>query len=381
MSELSKKLNNLIIDDDIYSEVYVRAINDQIFERVINPTYFRPKFIGFDEPLQRSNPERAVIMASNHSGMAFPWDAVVFGCGMYKKFDYDVNKAFRPLAAPALSAIRIMNPFMLQDCWKLCGGIDATFKNFETAMANPYTNLLIYPEGIPGIGKGFNRKYELQRLATSFVKMAIKHETDIVTFSTVNAEYVNPYSYSFDWINRVVQKIGIPFLPISFHAILIFIQPWAFYLSFPANIHYVYGRRIKHTDLTDKEYESMTGAEITEATNKVKNMMQEDLIEAVSKYGKRPIQWGEMWKQSWANRRFFPYYYPFMWPFLFCEFERQWIKHLKSNNQTPIEVKLGWFAFLRLLLLNPIILCYYIPLVGWIPLAIKGYTKHKMAKT
>ncbi len=39
---------------------------------------------------------------------------------------------------------------------------------------------MLYPEGVPGIGKGFNRKYQLQRLATSMVRLGLQHGTDIM---------------------------------------------------------------------------------------------------------------------------------------------------------------------------------------------------------
>ncbi|MEJ7660998.1 MAG: hypothetical protein WKG07_15955 [Hymenobacter sp.] len=121
----------------------------------------------------------------------------------------------RPLSAPLLSQTDLMNPYLIKDFWKKCGCVDATTLNFETMMYYQEHNLMLYPEGVPGIGKGFNRKYELQRLATSMLRLSLQHGTDIVPFYTINAEYLNPYAYSFEWINRLTQKIGIPFLPIT----------------------------------------------------------------------------------------------------------------------------------------------------------------------
>jgi hypothetical protein len=366
--------NHHILDEHFRLD-FVKAINEHVLEKVINPTYFRPEFIGFDEPIERNNPDHPVIIASNHSGMAFPWDAVVFGCGIFKMKDYQLDKLFRPLASPLLSKTRLMNPFMIDNTWKMCGGIDATYLNFETLMHNKEGNVLIYPEGVPGIGKGFNRKYQLQRLATSFIKMAIKYKTDIVSFSTVNAEYVNPYSYSFAPINNISKKIGIPFFPISIQTLLIFIQPWSFYLSFPAKITFVKGDRIKPYELAGKELEDMTDDEIKDVRDQVGALMQASLTKAVAEHGKKPFRWGEMWKASWKNRKYFPYYYPFMWPFLFTEFERQ-MKNAKSGDDINIEI--GWFSWLKWLIKSPIILAYYIPIFGWIPLLMKGYKGNKL---
>lgn len=370
---------NKFIFDEYFSPAFVRSLNDHVLESVINQTYFRPVFVGFDEPIERNNPERPAILASNHSGMAFPWDAIVFGCGMFRKFHYQTDKLFRPLAAPTLSKTRLMNPFMMDNAWKMCGGIDATFLNFETLMEYPEGNILIYPEGVPGIGKGFNRRYRLQRVATSFVRMSLKHRVDIIPFATVNAEYVNPYSYSISWINRLVSKIGIPFLPLSLITVLILIQPWTFYLSFPAKMTYVRGRRLKPYEWTDKPYEELSEKEVRAVRDRIKQSMQEDLDEAVAEYGKKPYRWGEFWQAVWKNRHLFPFYFPFMWPVLFSEFERQWYAQ-PIKDGSGIDMRIGWGTTLLWLARNPIAWCYYIPILGWIPLAIRGYTKKKHAK-
>lgn len=362
---------------EYFSPEFVKTLNENVLQHIINPTYFRPVFVNFDEKIERNNPKHPVILASNHSGMAFPWDAIVFGCDMYKYYEYDMSKLFRPLASPMLSKTALMQPFMIHNCWRMCGGVDATSINFETLMHLPEGNVLIYPEGVPGIGKGFNNKYKLQRFATSFIRMSIKYQTDIVPFSTVNAEYVHPYSYSVGWINKLSQKIGIPFLPLSPLFVCMLFQPWLFYLSFPAKMTYVKGRRLKPYEMTNgKSYEELSDAEIIKIRDSIKQSFQEDLDEAVKEYGHTPIGWKDFFKQSWKNRKFFPYYYPFMWPFLFTEFDRQW-KAQEIKDGSGVDMKITPLVWVKWLFRNPIIICYYLPIIGWIPLLLKGYSKQK----
>jgi hypothetical protein len=141
---------------------------------------------------------------------------------------------------------------------------------------------------------------------------------------------------------------------------------------------YVMGRRLKPYEMTDKSYEDLTEEEINEIRDKIKDSMQEDLDEAVKEHGQKPYQWREFWKASWANRQYFPYYYPFMWPFLFTEFERQWIKHSERGAEGNIQLETKWYSWMLWLVKNPITLFYYLPIIGWIPLAIKGYWKSKL---
>ena len=56
--------------------------------------YFRVRFIDFDERLERNDPERPLIYASNHSGMAFPWDAMMFGSGFLRLNDFEPLRVF-----------------------------------------------------------------------------------------------------------------------------------------------------------------------------------------------------------------------------------------------------------------------------------------------
>ncbi|BDS10826.1 lysophospholipid acyltransferase family protein [Aureispira anguillae] len=360
---------------DHFDANYVRQINNALF-KIVEETYFRPVYIGFDEMPERNNPAHPIILASNHSGMAFPWDAMVFGCGMLKRFNYDENKIFRAIIAPGLSGIPAMHPFYMKGSWKVSGGVDATFLNFETMMQYPKGHLLIYPEGVPGIGKGFNRKYQLQRFATSFIRMSLKYKTDILPYSTVNAEYVVPYVYSFDFVNRQFNKIGVPFMALGVLTVAL-VFPWAFYLAFPVKMHFVRGTRISPYKWIDKPYEELTEAEISDIRDRVKAIMQKDLDAAVEKYGQAPFQVKELIKVMWQKRQYFPYNLPLFWPLLFHEFERQWLKERKYETQEPIEIGTGWGTFLRLIWRNPITIAYFIPIIGWFILTFYGNKKWK----
>jgi len=238
-----KDTNNLVYEnekvyDELFDVEYAKALTRNILY-FINEIYFRPIFIGFDEMPDRRDTKQPIIFVSNHSGMAFPWDAVIFKSALFEKENYQKYKVVRALIAPVLSEKLLMNPFMVDNLLKKVGGVDATYRNFETMMSYPDSHLLIYPEGILGIGKGFNNKYQLQRLATSFVRMSLKYKADVQPFSTINGEYINPYTYSFDAINKQSAKLGIPFIPVGVLTIFLLFQPWLFYYAWPAKLTFV----------------------------------------------------------------------------------------------------------------------------------------------
>ena len=166
------------IYDDYFEEEFTRTVDENILQ-LLDRVWFRSELVGFAPYPQRNNPARPLIFASNHSGMAFPWDAMVALAHLFRTVQHPSDLP-RPLSAPLLSQTALMNPFLVRDFWKKCGCVDATTLNFETMMYYQAHNLMLYPEGVPGIGKGFNRKYQLQRLATSMLRLSLMHGTDIV---------------------------------------------------------------------------------------------------------------------------------------------------------------------------------------------------------
>jgi hypothetical protein len=152
---------NQHIYDDYFDEEFTRTIDENILQ-LLDRVWFRSRLVGFEPYPQRNNEARPLIFASNHSGMAFPWDAIVALAHLFRSLPNRRDMP-RPMSAPLLSKTALMNPYMVQHFWKKCGCVEATTLNFETMMYYEHYNLMVYPEGVPGIGKGFNHKYELQR--------------------------------------------------------------------------------------------------------------------------------------------------------------------------------------------------------------------------
>ncbi|SHI92332.1 hypothetical protein SAMN02745146_1926 [Hymenobacter daecheongensis DSM 21074] len=366
---------NQHIYSDYFDENFVWKLDEHILQ-LLDRVWFRSELVGFDDYPQRNDPDKPLIFASNHSGMAFPWDAMVALSHLWRKLP-DLRDLPRPLSAPMLSQSALMNPFLIRDFWKRCGCVDATTLNFETMMYYNDHNLMLYPEGVPGIGKGFNRKYQLQRLATSIIRLGIQHRTDIVPFYTINGEYLNPYAYSWDWLNNLSKKIGIPFIPFGPIVIMVLLQPWFFYMAYPAKLTFVLGTRIKPYELTDKAHDELTRAEYEALSNQVRQQMQAEMDAAVHRYGRHPYRWKEMWQRIRANWRYFPFFLPFSWPALFTEFEQQYTK----SPGGPIDLQLARpGAWLRMIWRNPFTLSFFIPILGWIPIAIRGYKGHRLSE-
>jgi 1-acyl-sn-glycerol-3-phosphate acyltransferase len=359
---------NKFIYDRWFDPDYAYSVQKNLGEE-LDRNYFRMRWVGFDEMPQRNTPDHPLIYFGNHSGMSFPWDAVMLSSGMLKRVGYNFSDCWRVLVAPQLNRIRLMNAFLIKDFWRRCGGVDATTLNFETMMQYRDANLLIYPEGVGGIGKGFNRRYQLQRFATSFVRMSLKYKTDIIPISTVNGEYINPYSYSFDWVNRIANKLGMPFLPVTWLLLFLPVFPWLFYFAFPARLTFVRGTRMSPWQWIDKPFEQITREEIEAITERVRAQFQADLNAAVEEYGKEPYEGWRLLQLNLRNWNKLAFFHSPGWPLLFAEHERLY----RKNKGKVFKLRTGPFSLLTALLRNPATWAFFIPILGWIPILYRGY--------
>lgn len=363
-TKIKKSLNNTELDPSRLEEInkhfdfdYLKSMAVNILDP-IDRFYFRSRFINFETIPERNNPDSPVIYISNHSGMTFPWDAIIFVGKIFQKNKMQLENSLRALTAPALSASRYMQPYFVDDFWRRVGGVDATLENFDTMMNLKDSNVLIYPEGIAGIGKGFDKKYQLQQFSSSFIRMAIKYKTDIVPVSVVNGEYINPYSYRNDELNKLVNKIGIPFLPVGPITPLVAVQPWIYYFGMPSKLTYYRGKTIKLYEMTDKPIEKLKKKEIHFLRDSVQFQMQTELDLAVETYGKDPYcleELGDLWRDNLDK---ILYILPSGWPVLFHEHEMRYAK--EKSFQIPFNNS----SYFQALSKTPENLFYGLPVLG-----------------
>lgn len=361
--EIKKILDHI---NSYFHEDYAVSFTKHVAE-FLDRMYFRSRWVGFDELPKRNNPPLPIIYISNHSGMAFPWDAIIFSSGLLKRAGYQLKDAARPLIYKLLAETDYLNPYMMQNFWRKVGCIDATLDNFEAIMHSSLADVLVYPEGVGGISKGFDKRYKLQHFSLSFTRMALKYKVDVVPVATINGEYINPYSYRIDQINKAIQKIvKLPFLPVGPLLGLLPASPWAFYFGMPARLTYVMGEPIKIYEMTDKDPAKISKGELRHITNHVQQKMQAHIDASEAEYGRDPYQWDQLIETWKSNLDKLLYTLPSGWPLLFAEHDRQYEEHK--------EVTLDYsnMGFVQALARNPDKAAYLVPFAGWLPLLRKA---------
>lgn len=282
-----------------------------------------------------------VIFIANHSGMSFPWDGMCLVSRIVKLFGTS-SFPLSALTSPFLLRTRIMNHFLVPGFWRKLGAVEANMENFERALAMK-ENVLIFPEGISGIGKGYSRRYQVQKFSSSFVRMAQKHNVKIVPVYMVNAENFHPWSFGINWLNRVLQKFGIPFLPLSPFFPFLALIPIFFYLALPAPVHIRFGKPI---DAPDPD---LAEGGIHLLTQKIQRDFQINLDKTLGLQGLQAkqsalglIQWHKLFHKIG----------PFAWPRLF------------HSVQCRPEME-SWSPFARIFLLCIYRTAFFMPVLGW----------------
>lgn len=316
---------------------FIRHLAEQAFA-VLNHDYFRAQMIHLDRVPPRTS-DRPRIFFSNHSGMAFPWDAIVFNTLYWEKRGFAEKDLPRPLVAPMLLQSRMMSPYMIDNLWERGGCLEASMENFETLM-HEGQDVVMYPEGVPGIGKGFNRRYQIQKFSTSFLRMAMQYNAQLIPVHTINAEYLHPFSYRSDSLNRFVQKLGVPFLPLSPLTALVPVFPWMFYFSLPANIHYVFGKPVEPSDLTGKSYDTLKRSDYIRMRDDLHSEFQKDILRYVEEYGENPFRLEDLQEKIAADPEKALFILPTGWPVLITGLQRMYDEGVRK----PLEYRLHEFV-------------------------------------
>jgi hypothetical protein len=200
-----------------------------------------------------------------------------------------------------------------------------TFDNFARLLERN-ERVLYFPEGVPGIGKGFNRRYQLQPFKTSFVLLAARHNTPIYPVYCINAEWVHPFGYTFRPLDRLMQRVfHVPFLPLPI-GLLAVVFPWMWYLAFPAKMIFVIGERIDVRAMLWRE--GVTSLErperppLNRVAGSVRRLMQAELTALVERYGSPRYDIPMLWRHLRSIGRRMWRALPSGWPLAYIRQDR-----------------------------------------------------------
>jgi 1-acyl-sn-glycerol-3-phosphate acyltransferase len=180
---------------------------DPVYEQRLRPVldflyknYFRTEVSG----IENVPADGRCIIVSNHSGV-LPYDGMMVRTAMRR--EHPSQREVRWLAEDFIFHLPFVGAFMNR-----IGAVRACQENAERLLRQERC-VLVFPEGIKGIGKLYNQKYKLQRFGRGgFIKLALRTGAPIIPLSIVGAEEAAPMLYRIEYLT---QALGLPFIPVT----------------------------------------------------------------------------------------------------------------------------------------------------------------------
>lgn len=162
--------------------------------------WFRVESHGIDH-IPRSGP---AIVVANHSGN-FPIDGIMIWADVLR--NTHPPRLLRPIAAHFMPTTPFISPLAAR--MGVVGGVRA---NVDYLLSHGEL-LLIFPEGISGITKGFRNRYRLRNFSAGHAEFAIRHQVPIIPLAVIGAEEQLPALFGIPYGKFGVKRIPMPIVP------------------------------------------------------------------------------------------------------------------------------------------------------------------------
>jgi 1-acyl-sn-glycerol-3-phosphate acyltransferase len=219
--------------------------------------YFRVEARGFEHVPDQGS----VLLVSNHSGQ-IPIDGLMIGTGLL--VDREVPRMARSMVERWVPTIPFVSYVLAR-----CGQVVGTRENCRLLL-NRGASVLVFPEGVAGIGKIYDRAYELQPFGLGFMRLALETDTPIVPISVVGTEEQMPAIANSE---RLAKLLGSPGFPIT--------PTWPFLgplgaIPLPVKIHIDVGEPMHFEGSPDDE-DRIVDQKVERVRGRIREMIHEGL--------------------------------------------------------------------------------------------------------
>lgn len=165
--------------------------------RWLHDHYWRVKLSG----IRHLPTDGPAILVANHSG-ALPFD----GAMICTAVDTAAGIVVRYLYDRFVTSVPLVDSF-----YRRTGGAIATKENAR-AMLEAGHHVLVFPEGVPGVAKPFDQRYQLRPFSPGFVRLAAETGAPVIPLAVLGAEEIYPIVGRAESLGR---SLGMPYVPIT----------------------------------------------------------------------------------------------------------------------------------------------------------------------
>lgn len=173
---------------------YIVPVSEWLYRK-----YFRAEIHGID-----NIPEQGpVLLIANHSGQ-IPLDGLMIGSACL--LDKKPPRMIRSMVERWVPSLPVVSWFFAR-----AGQVPGTRENARILLKRGGC-LLVFPEGVRGISKTYDKAYQLQEFGLGFMRLALETNTPIVPVGVVGAEEQMPALFNLE---KLGQLFGAPAFPIT----------------------------------------------------------------------------------------------------------------------------------------------------------------------
>ena len=167
--------------------------------RLLYEKYFRVEAYGREHiPAQGR-----VLIIANHSGH-LPLDGTLIGYSL-------LTNPYAPRVPRAMIERFFTGIPYIGNWMNNLGAVTGEVHNCYD-MLKQNEAVIVFPEGVRGTGKGFAKRYQLQRFGSGFMQIAIETNTPIIPVGVVGCEEALPM---FGNAKGLAKRFGLPYVPIA----------------------------------------------------------------------------------------------------------------------------------------------------------------------
>lgn len=231
---------------------YVVPIVQQVYRR-----WFRVEPIGLEHI-----PPGRVLLIANHSGQV-PIDAMMIATALI--LDADPPRAVRSMVERWVPSLPFVSVFFSR-----LGQVLGTPENCRTLLQEEHP-VLVFPEGVRGINKTYDQRYELQAFGHGFMRLALENKTPIVPVGVVGAEEQYPTPWN---LKGLAKTLGLPAVPVPINPLI----PGLGMLPLPVKYRIYFGRPLTFIGDPDDD-EADIAARVGVVRDAVDGLLRRGLIE------------------------------------------------------------------------------------------------------
>lgn len=198
LGEVGMRFRAEEVDPFGFDPVYWEKV-EPVFEFLFD-NYFRVELFGLENVPDKDR----VLLVANHSG-TLPYDGAMLKVAVENR--HMSGRPVRFLVEDFVFHFPFLGSFVNR-----IGGVRACQDNARRLLLNEQL-VVVFPEGVKGIGKLFKDRYQLQRFGRGgFIKLALRTNSPIIPVAVVGAEEIHPMLARLGWLARTLK---LPYIPVT----------------------------------------------------------------------------------------------------------------------------------------------------------------------